>query len=204
MYVLGGYNGAATASVLKFDSTEGWVEVVPMPAPRYTFTASAIGSDIYVFGGRDGAHARATVFKFDTQTNEWIALAPMPHVCAYHSAEVLGGLVYIVGGGVSSRETLRFDPSSRVWQTLAPTSVSRRGGVSYVLGGRLYAAGGDGGSSSVECYDVASNTWSTAVSDMLEGRRFFGAVTIGAAAPAEEEDLFDSLIAKAALRELQN
>jgi hypothetical protein len=36
---------------------------------------------------------------------------------------------------------------------------------------------------------------------MLEGRMMFGAVTIGSADPAEEQDLFDSLIAKA-LREL--
>jgi hypothetical protein len=43
---------------------------------------------------------------------------------------------------------------------------------------------------------VASNTW-TAVLDVLEGRCFSGAVTIGfAAAPVEEQDLFDSLIAK--------
>jgi hypothetical protein len=32
---------------------------------------------------------------------------------------------------------------------------------------------------------------------MLEGRRLFDAVTIGFSGPAEEKDLFDSLIAKA-------
>jgi hypothetical protein len=64
------------------------------------------------------------------------------------------------------------------------------------VGGCLYAAGGQGGSESVERYDVASDTW-TAVADMLEGRRLFGAVTTGSAGPVEEQDLFDSLIAKA-------
>jgi hypothetical protein len=48
----------------------------------------------------------------------------------------------------------------------------------------------------VERYDVTSNTW-TFMADLLEGRRFLGAVTIGSAGPAEEQDLFDSLIAKA-------
>jgi hypothetical protein len=50
--------------------------------------------------------------------------------------------------------------------------------------------------SSVERYDTASNTW-TAMADMLEGRRFLKAVTIGSAGPAEEQGLFDALIAKA-------
>jgi hypothetical protein len=48
----------------------------------------------------------------------------------------------------------------------------------------------------VERYDVASNTW-VVVPNMLEGRRFFSAVTIGSAGQAEEQDLFDSLIVKA-------
>jgi hypothetical protein len=74
--------------------------------------------------------------------------------------------------------------------------VSRENGASFVVGGCLYAAGGNGGSESIERYDAASNTW-TAVADMLEGRRWFSAVTIGSAGPAEEQDLFDSLIAKA-------
>ncbi len=51
--------------------------------------------------------------------------------------------------------------------------------------------------SSVERYDVATDTW-TAVEDMIEGRGFHCAVTIkSAAGPAEDQDLFDSLIAKA-------
>jgi hypothetical protein len=47
----------------------------------------------------------------------------------------------------------------------------------------------------VERYDVASNTWE-AVANMLEGRVYFHAVTIGTAGPTEEQNLFDSIIAK--------
>jgi hypothetical protein len=50
--------------------------------------------------------------------------------------------------------------------------------------------------SSVECYDVTTDTW-IAVADMIEERRFFGAVTVGSAEPTEEQDLFDSLIVEA-------
>jgi hypothetical protein len=61
----------------------------------------------------------------------------------------------------------------------------------------MYAAGGAGQNSSVERYDVTSDTWTAAVTNMLEGRQLFDAVTIGSAGPAEDQDLFDSLIAKA-------
>jgi hypothetical protein len=61
-------------------------------------------------------------------------------------------------------------------------------------------AGGDGSSSSsVKRYDVATDTW-TAVANVLEGRLYSCAVTIGSADPAEEQDLFNSLIAKAACK----
>jgi hypothetical protein len=44
---------------------------------------------------------------------------------------------------------------------------------------------------------VATDTW-TAMADMLEGRYASGTVTIGSSGPGEEQDLFDSLIAKIA------
>jgi hypothetical protein len=97
-----------------------------------------------------------------------------------------------------SNDFFSFDPVSGVWSTLAPTLHNRFCGVSFVLAGCLYAAGGFQPSSvsSVERYDVAADTW-TAVADFSEGRFNFCAVTIGFSGPAAEQDLFDSLIAKA-------
>jgi hypothetical protein len=69
-------------------------------------------------------------------------------------------------------------------------------GVSFVVAGCLYAAGGSDASKCVERYDMANDIW-TPVADMLEGRRFFHAVCIESEGPAEEQDLFDSLITKA-------
>jgi N-acetylneuraminic acid mutarotase len=75
MYVLGGTGhgrAAAFASVLKFDGTTStWSDVAPMPDARLGVAACAIGSDIYVFGGRNdliGAHS--SVFLLDTEANE--------------------------------------------------------------------------------------------------------------------------------------
>jgi kelch-like protein 24/35 len=117
MYVLGGIlGGAASASVLKFDSARGvWSQVVPMPAARCALAACAVGSGIYTFGGRDADQEDQTsVFKYNTVANTWSALAPMPVESSYHSASVLDGLIYIVGAGELSEDVLRFDPASGV------------------------------------------------------------------------------------------
>jgi hypothetical protein len=123
----------------------------------------------------------------------------MPHACCGHSTSVFGNLVYIVGVVSHSSEFFSFDPVSGVWSTLAPTLHNRFCGSSFVLAGCLYAAGPSPhvqqGGSSVERYDVASDTW-TAVADFSDGRSNFCAVTIGSSGLSEEEDLFDSLIAK--------
>jgi hypothetical protein len=61
------------------------------------------------------------------------------------------------------------------------------------LDGCLCVAGGDFSSKAVERYDVASDTL-VSEADMIEGRRFFGAITIGSAGSTEELNLFDSVI----------
>jgi hypothetical protein len=205
MYVLGGFAGVeVTASVLKLDSTLGaWIQVAPMPAARYAMASCAVGSDIYLFGGAGGDNSGTIVFKFDTTANQWTTLNSMPLHSVRSSAIMLDGLVYVVGAGNgrqdAGRATLSFNPTSDAWVTLAPTLRSRRAGASFVLQGCLYAAGGTSAhsSSSVERYDVASNTW-TFVENMHESRYALCAVTIGSAGRSEEQDLFDSLIAKAA------
>jgi N-acetylneuraminic acid mutarotase len=200
IYVLGGIcDGTTIASVLEFDSTQGtWSALNPMPEPRRLHAACAIGSDIYVFGGLCNGF-QTSVFKYDTVTDTWSTLAPMPLPCANHSVSVLDGdQVYIVGAGGNGKSVLHFDTASGVWSTLGDTSNRKHGSATFVLGGCLYVAGGQSNSSTVvERYDVVTDTW-TAVADMLEGRAAFCAVTIGSGDNAEDQDLFDSLIAKAA------
>jgi hypothetical protein len=155
-----------------------------------------VGSEIYFFGGEEDGEKQASVFKYGTVADKWSTLAPIPQACAYHSASVLDGMVCIVCAGSNSSKVLRFDPATGVWSTLASTLNGRMCGASFVLGGCFYTAGGAGSQSSVERYDVATNT-RMAAADMLLERYCFCAVTVGFAGSAEEQDLFDSLIAKA-------
>jgi hypothetical protein len=205
MYVLGGLSrGRVTASVLKFDSTLGaWIQVAPMPVAKYAMASCAFASDMYVFGGAGGDNSGTSVFKFDTAANQWSTLNPMPMRSERRSATMLDGLAYIVGAG-DGTEVMRLYPTSDTWVVLAPTLHNRRGGASFVLQGYLYAVGGveDESGLSVERYDVASNTW-TLVANMHERRYAHCAVTIGSPSPAEEQDLFDLLIAKVATQDIE-
>jgi hypothetical protein len=139
------------------------------------------------------------VFKYNSEIDEWSTLAPMLDTEFGHSAIELGGMIYIVGAGYDPRGLLRYDPALGVWSTLAPLIQGCYHGASFVLAGCLYVAGGDGTESHVQRYDVTADAW-TEVEDMLEERCHFRAVTIGAVGAAEEQDLFDSLIAQAARR----
>jgi N-acetylneuraminic acid mutarotase len=166
MYVFGGILRADSArhakvSVLKLDSIQGiWSVVAPMPEPRYSFPACVVGSDIYVFGGRDNTNrGQGSVFKYDTENDEWSTLAPMSDAEFGHSATELYGLIYILGAGEDCREVLRYDPASGVWSTLAPLIHERYNGASFVLAGCVYAAGGRNSESKVQRYDVTADEW---------------------------------------------
>jgi hypothetical protein len=199
MYVLGGFvDGAFTGRVQKFDSTQGtWREVAPMPEARFAHAACVIGSDIYVFGGCDNIHKqRDSVFMYDTFANIWTTLAPMPTFGVHPGVPTLDDRIYLAGMGGSGQNAHIFDPASGVWSSLTPTMHNRQQGSLFVLGGCVHAAGGHDILSSVERYDGGTDTW-TAAADMLEDRRLFGAVTIPAARPAEGQNFFDVLIAKA-------
>jgi N-acetylneuraminic acid mutarotase len=203
MYVMGGRTEpeSNTADVLKFDSAQGaWSEMAPMLGAMHYLAACAVESDIYVFGGTRwqlGAD-QAFVFRYGTDANEWSTMAPKPGATSGHSVSVLDGLIYLVGTQIYGKEFMRFDPSSGAWSTLAPTLRRRFRGVSFVLGGCLYVAGGFERPTSVERYNVTTDTWS-AVANMVRGRAYFAAATIGSAGPAEDLDLFDSLIRKATI-----
>jgi hypothetical protein len=202
MYVFG------ARCTFKYDcAQDSWSEAAPKPEARIGFAACAVGTDVYVFGGEDeNGERQGSVLKYDTVANEWTSLSPMPQSCACHSACTLGGLVYIVGVGSRGQEALCFDPISDAWDEIAPTLFNRKLAASFVVGGTLYAAGGIMHWDRMERYDVARNEWTevepiegTEV-EPIEARHSCCAVTIGSMGPPEEEDLFDSLIAKASSR----
>jgi N-acetylneuraminic acid mutarotase len=202
LYVLGGIEERTVNSVLKFDSRrQTWSEVAPMPAERHNAGACVLGSDIYIFGGRNDAMEKtSTTYRFSTETNEWATLAPMPNAMSGHSVCVVDGLIYVLGGSESNYDHTssvhRFDLVANMWSTLAPMSIARGMCGAFVLGGSIYAVGGFDGRhrlSSMECYSVASDSWSAVIGGELgTARSRFGALVV-----RSNGDFFDSLISKA-------
>jgi hypothetical protein len=151
----------------------------------------------YVIGGSGLDDDYLTsVERYDALSGRWSVAAAMGTGRRGCGVCVLSGGIYVTGG---IRELMRFDPATDTWCTLEPLPMDMKAGASFVLDGILYASGGGNRNSNVKRYDVTNDTW-TAVADMLHGRKFFGAVTIGSAGSAEEQDLFESLIAKASAR----
>ena len=76
------------------------------PTSRNAHTAVAVGTDIYVFGGRSGIDigegALGDLHRFDTLTSTWSRVEPATDVAppkrSYHAMAAAGGRLYVFGG----------------------------------------------------------------------------------------------------------
>lgn len=194
--------GVGLLSVLRYDSSaDSWSEVAPMPEVAYCAAACVAGTDVYVFSGMDNGQATNTVFRYDTVTDEWSKLAPKREARIWCQTCVLDNMVYVVGGFpptialVSS--VCRLDPVAGSWSTVATMSRRRGRFGMCVLGGCMYAAGKRGREQTMGKYDPDTDSWSD-VSPMLGGgRKTFCAQSVTTRAEIVEENVFDSLVAKA-------
>jgi len=123
-----------------------------VPLPRAAFGGmSLVGTNIYVFGGRDNAQRTNSLFVFDTLSNSWIVpitagVKPAPR--SFHTATVIGSKIVIFGG--LSRDNKHFndlhvfDTATSCWmQPQVDGTVGERGFHSATLvDSELYIFGG--------------------------------------------------------------
>lgn len=157
---------------------------IPGNTPLVGASAGAIGTTIYLAGGRTDFNG--TVFPstlaFDTLTNTWASgsLAAMPHVRSHMASAVIGNQWYLFGGTLPAKEYLdsgnvtaevaqheatSFTPGGTgTWKTLAPMPTARSGASALVYNGKIYVIGGAGtygdASAAIEVYDPTTNSWS--------------------------------------------
>ncbi|XP_010942274.1 thiohydroximate-O-sulfate sulfur/sulfate-lyase (nitrile-forming) NSP5 isoform X3 [Elaeis guineensis] len=142
-----------------------------IPPPRVGVTMAAIGTTIYIFGGRDLEHKELNeLYSFDTCTNVWMLLSSdevgPPHR-SYHSMAADEQRVYIFGGcGNAGRlnDLWAYDISDRQWiQLPSPDESCRpRGGPGLaVAGGKIWVVYGFSGVEldDVHCFDPISEKW---------------------------------------------
>jgi hypothetical protein len=178
---------------LNLDENDAKWERVPTtgdapPPPCIAPAAAALGSSIFLFGGRTAIDMQqgtlGDVYKLDTTTHRWetvwkrekqegddnaAANAPAPR--SYHAAASLGGKLFIFGGcGPSGRlnDLWAFDPDTRTWERMPDPpkdSVPPRGGASLAAlpaQQRLVVVGGFDGTherADAHAFDVARKSW---------------------------------------------
>lgn len=114
VYIFGGSASASdvtkvTNETLVYDSkTNKWNKLDSFPdEPRQIFSATAVGKNIYVFGGvtqKTGEQIRNLddAYKFDTKTKKWSTIKQMPIAMRAFWAASDGKSVYIIGGYAES------------------------------------------------------------------------------------------------------
>ncbi|KAG2454804.1 hypothetical protein HYH02_000636 [Chlamydomonas schloesseri] len=168
----------------EYDMATGTWRVVEVkgeaPPPRVAHAAAAVGSTLYVFGGRDGRDvgegASNQLHAFDTTTSTWRLLAPAgspPPQRSYHTMTSLGHKLYVFGGcGEKGRlnDLHQYDTATNTWTPLAVPSaeaVPGRGGSCLVPGAvgggkqQLFVVAGFCGREldDMHVYSVPDNTW---------------------------------------------
>ena len=174
IWALGGMSGdrgTRLRSIEVYDTrTDTWrTSRVTMPEGLASFEGTAIGHDIYVFGGLDGNSLPSDFAGvLDTTTGRWRRLPPLPVARYAHTVTLHDGLVYVIGGDGKRgavAEVDIFDPKSERWSTGAPMPKARSshdavsvGGLIYVLGGWL----GSGPTDLMQTYDPTTRRWAEA------------------------------------------
>ncbi|CAN1156072.1 Protein MAIN-LIKE 2 [Linum perenne] len=142
-----------------------------VPPPRVGVTMAAVGTTIYVFGGRDTEHNELNeLYSFDTVTNQWTLLssgdAGPPHR-SYHSTASDDRHVYVFGGcGVAGRlnDLWAYDVVDKKWVGYPSPgdSCKGRGGPGLAVAqGKIWVVYGFAGMEvdDVHCYDPAQKKW---------------------------------------------
>lgn len=125
-----------------------------MHETRRNFTASPIGSSIYLAGGLSCSECKngtesvisAELSVFDAIHKTWTSLPRMSRVRLYHCAIVVAGVLVVCGGnaagGAAISDCEAYDPDRALWSTLPPLHHARSHHMLVEYMGRLYCFGG--------------------------------------------------------------
>jgi hypothetical protein len=138
----------------------GFALATPMPTARYYHASVALGSTIYLVGGRNDSGSVLALEAYDTVAGTWSTRAPLPAAIDFAfgtPAAALGGKILAFRSG---QPTLIYDPASNAWTTGAtgPTFTLTTPAVS--AGGRIYLVSQSGAVSACDatgaCLQVAT------------------------------------------------
>jgi N-acetylneuraminic acid mutarotase len=162
MYILGGHHPDATeggpqtdpgfAFCERFDfASRGWVEIAPLPKPRFAAAAVAFDGKILAFGGvaftGQGLTEYDRVEVYDPRKGDWsVASWKMPWSAAAHGACLHRGVLYFFGGFTGDQgigtQAAHYDFTRGGWEKIPPLPEARAAMGVTVVGGSIYLVGG--------------------------------------------------------------
>jgi len=157
IYIFGGATSPSDVTKATSDSrvydvkTKHWSKLAPVPGPpRQTFSAVAIGTAIYVFGGvtqRPGEkfYNLNDAYRYDTVTGKWSPLKPLPQPMRAFWAGSDGKNVYLIGGyNERGLDTVyRYTPSTDTYSIASNLPQPLMDTKFIFNGGKFYGASGE-------------------------------------------------------------
>lgn len=157
VYVFGGTSSStdvtkASRSVWIFDiTTSKWKSGPDIPGgPRQIFSAAAVGTDIYVFGGitqqaGESPHNLDDAYRFSTKTNTWTGIKKMPIAMRAFWAGADGKFVYLLGGySDAGLDTVyRYSPKSDKYELISKLPQPLMDTKFIFANGKFYGASGE-------------------------------------------------------------
>jgi N-acetylneuraminic acid mutarotase len=177
VYVIGGGQPTATATVLRYDpSTDSWLQVASMNTARSRACVAEVNGKILVVGPTLSAEM------YDPGTDTWTVVAPPPSGAAYFSATaaVIGSKVYVMGGGTTIPNNVCriYDSITESWTVHPAPMPSKRAmhvagaarGLIYVMGGLTEDGTGAPVDGTIDVFDPVAGEWGTKARPLSKGR----------------------------------
>ncbi|WP_129338357.1 kelch repeat-containing protein [Cellulomonas endophytica] len=149
--------------------TGTWAPATALPVALLDGGGAAIGTTLYVVGGKTSAAYVSTLRVLDTATGGWTTGAPLPGAAVENPAVATDGrYLYVAGGSTAAfsgavRTVHRYDPAANTWTRLADLATARGGAAAVVRDGVLWVLGGMDGSgaslATTERLTLTGGTW---------------------------------------------
>lgn len=78
--------------------TNRWSEGLPMPEPRFDYSAVAFEGKLYVFGGSDGSKVQSSAWVYDPELDNWQNLPPASIALQHAGIAETNGRIQLFGG----------------------------------------------------------------------------------------------------------
>ena len=111
-----------------------------IPYDFYSGSATAIDTDIYLFGGNTNSSYRKA-YKYNTLTNTYTRLTDIPYPFSSGSAAAVGNYIYLFGGNGDNNAVYKYNTLTNTYTQLTDIPYPFSSGTVAVIGTDIYLFG---------------------------------------------------------------